>query len=208
MTFKINMSGASGYTGPYENQGSDLFPFQGITFGDIVKVETGVSKSESKNNLLNFEVICREDPASGCRVRKSQPVSGMRSDKKPNVVGLWDILTSVYTETLPLDAAIAKVKEFEGSELDADGAIEETLNRRVYFEVQARQFTRADGTTGWSSEIRNFLPKQKYLDAVKAKVAHRPNPPEASMTTTTPDAAASNSNSANSASMSKARSIM
>ena len=86
MAFDISFAGATEYT-PYEG-GSDVYPFDGLTFGDIVKIEEGDSKTGNK--MLIFTLACAEEEAKGLKVKKWVPVTGTRSDGKPNVLGLLE----------------------------------------------------------------------------------------------------------------------
>lgn len=175
----ISFAGSGGYAGPFEGAGSELLPFQGYTFGKISKVTEGTAK-ESKNATLKLEIICEEKGAEGMRLQKVQPVTGMRSDKKPNVQGLLDILFSVYSGIeATQDAAMARVRALEGQELDSAGIVQELTGQRVWIDVNARKYTRDDGTDGWSSDIRNFVGKKRYEDALGANIHHRKNPDEA-----------------------------
>lgn len=178
MGFMIDFNGSGAYAGPFEGAGSELLPFQGFTYGKIVKVSEGTSK-EAKNSTLKLEIVCEEQEASGMRLMKTQAVTGLRSDKKPNVQGLLDILFSVYSETEPQEKALERVKALEGQQMESAGIIQELTGQRVYLDVTARKYAREDGSDGWATDIRNFVGKQRYVDAKATNIHHRDLPEEA-----------------------------
>src|SRR3990167_2245131 len=170
MAFDISFAGATEYT-PYEG-GSDVYPFDGLTFGDIVKIEEGDSKTGNK--MLIFTLACAEEEAKGLKVKKWVPVTGTRSDGKPNVLGLLDVVASVHSESLTTEAAIAKSRALDGQQLNSAILIQQLTGKRVHYEVRARAFQRDDGTSGVNSECSNFVMKQKYIDAKAINSHHRP----------------------------------
>lgn len=171
---------------PFEGKGSDLFPFQGLTYGQIKKVTEG--SAESGNTTLTFEIVCRE-PADkqgrsgeGLRVVKTIPVTGLRKDGKANVLGLYEVLTSIYSGTEgSIEKAVAKIRELDGTQMDTKELADQMVETTVWFELQTKKFQRKDtGEDAWGSEVRNFVPKQKYSDQAAIDAHHRPNPAEMS----------------------------
>lgn len=173
MGFTISFAGAKDYT-PYEG-GGDLFPFDGLTFGKILKIEEAIAK-ESKNSMLVFTLGCDEAEARGLKAKKWVPVTGMRSDGKPNVLGLLDVVASVYSETMANEDAVAKARSLDGQNLDSAVIINQLTGRTLYYEVRARAFQRDDGTSGWSSEVANFSLKGKYNDLKSIDQHHKKLP--------------------------------
>jgi hypothetical protein len=170
MGFTISFAGAKDYT-PYEG-GGDLYPFEGKTFGKILKIEEGVAK-ESKNNMLIFTIGCEEAEAKGMKVKKWVPVTGNRSDGKPNVLGLLDVVASVYSENMNDEDAVAKARSLDGQNLDSAIITQQLTGKTVYYGVRARSYQRDDGTTAWSSEVENFTQKGKYSEAKSLNQHHR-----------------------------------
>lgn len=170
MGFTISFAGAKDFT-PYEG-GGDLFPFEGLTYGPILKIEEGQAK-ESKNQMLIFTIGCSENEAKGLKVKKWVPVTGMRSDGKPNVIGLLEAVASVYSESMSNEDAVAKARSLEGQNLDSGVILNQLTGKNVYFEVKARSYQRDDGTTAWSSELSNFKLKGQYLDMKNVGSHHR-----------------------------------
>jgi hypothetical protein len=173
--FTISFTGAKDYT-PYEG-GGDLYPFEGKTFGKILKIEEAVAK-ESKNNMLVFTIGCEEPEAKGMKAKKWVPVTGLRSDGKPNVLGLLDVVGSVYSETMSDEDSIAKARSLEGQNLDSAVIQSQLTGKTVYYEVRARSFQRDDGSTAWNSEIANFTYKGKYTESKGLNQHHRNLPPQ------------------------------
>jgi hypothetical protein len=173
MSFTISFAGAKEYT-PYEG-GGDLYPFEGQTFGQILKIEEAVAK-ESKNSMLVFTIGCAEPEAKGMKAKKWVPVTGMRTDGKPNVLGLLDVVASVYSESMSSEDAIAKARSLDGQNLDSNVIINQLTGKTVYYEVRARSFQREDGSSGWSSEIANFSVKSKYNDLKSIGQHHKELP--------------------------------
>ena len=116
--FTISFEGVEGYTGPMEG-GGGLVPFQGLTYGEILNITPGVSMSEAKNHTLKFEIMITEPEGKGFKVTKTQAVSGLRKDKKPNALGLIDIFYSVYSGGAKTnEEALAKARAHEGTSID------------------------------------------------------------------------------------------
>lgn len=183
-TFNLDFQGAKDYT-PYEGSGlGGLLPWQGMTFGRIVEIEKG--ESENKNKTLALTVEFTEKGAEGVKLQRVQAVTGIRKDQKPNILGLYDILTSVYSGTEPNEeAALAKVRALEGQSMNVDHIISLLMNQVVYVTVEAKKFTRKDGSAGWGSDIKNFIKKSRFEAAEKSNTHHRPNPPESAGGTAT-----------------------
>ena len=173
MGFTIQFEAAKDWT-PYEG-GGDLFPFEGLTYGIIKKIEAGISET-SKNHTLSFTLECEETEGKGLRVKKSQAVSGKRKDDKPNVVGLYEAIAAIHSVSMPAAEAQAKVQSLEGRGIDSDALIKELTGKRVAFEVAARSYAKGDGSTGWGSEVKNFVMWQRYSDAQATNTHHRKLP--------------------------------
>lgn len=174
MGFTISFAGAKDFT-PYEG-GGDLFPFEGLTRGPILKIEEAQAK-ESKNQMLVFTIGCDEPEGKGLKVKKWVPVTGMRSDGKPNVIGLLEAIASVYSENMSNEDAVAKARGLEGQNLDSALIMQQLMNKIVYYEVKSRSYQRDDGTTAWSSELSNFKLKGQYTDMKNVGSHHRNLPP-------------------------------
>jgi len=173
MGFTINFAGAKDFT-PFEG-GGDLFPFEGLTHGLVADIKE--SKAKSGNDMLVFTLVCAEAEAKGLKVKKYVPVTGMRSNGKPNVIGLLEALTSAYSESMPDADAVAKSRALEGQNLDSSVAIGALKGKPVYFEVKARVFQKDDGSSVWSSECSNFSMKGAYIEAKGNNTHHRNLPP-------------------------------
>ena len=182
--FTISFEGIEGYTGPMEGAGG-LVPFQGLTYGEIVSITPGVSQSEAKNHTLKFEIMITEPEGKGFKVSKTQAVSGLRKDKKPNALGLIDIFYSVYSSGAKTnEEALAKARAHEGTSIDVEGIRAEMVGQKVYFSVKARKYINKDtGREGWTSDLDNFIGRFRYDEAKAANVHHRPNPEESARTT-------------------------
>lgn len=178
MSFVIKMGdAAASYDGPFEG-GAPLLPFQGFTYAKIVEVTPG--KSAKGNQTLEFDMVCEEEPGVGFSLFKSQACTGLRSDGKENVLGLLDIVNSVYSTLEGSDsAAKERVRtEFAGKDMDAAGIIENLKGQRVYLEIAARAYVSQAGKKGWSTEVKNFIGRDRYTAQKAAGGHHRANPPE------------------------------
>jgi hypothetical protein len=172
MGFKIEFGKApSDYT-PFEGGGSDLFNFEGSVEAEITNVVEGKAKS-SGNDMLTFTYVATDADCKGQRLVKSVPCSGMRSDDKPNVLGLLDVLNSVYSATEATDeAALAKVRALAGKGLGSDKLITVLKGKKVFLEIHAREYEADSGNMIWSSDVRNHITRGKH-EANKSIGAHR-----------------------------------
>jgi hypothetical protein len=156
MGFKIEFGKApSDYT-PFEGGGSDLFNFEGSVEAEITNVVEGKAKS-SGNDMLTFTYVATDADCKGQRLVKSVPCSGMRSDDKPNVLGLLDVLNS---------GALA------GKGLGSDKLITVLKGKKVFLEIHAREYEADSGNMIWSSDVRNHITRGKH-EANKSIGAHR-----------------------------------
>lgn len=195
--FTISFEGVEGYTGPIEG-GGGLVPYQGLTYGEIVSITPGVSMSEAKNHTLKFEIMITEPEGKGFKVTKTQAVSGLRKDKKPNALGLIDIFYSVYSGSAKNnEEALAKARAHEGTSIDVEGIRAEMVGQKVYFSIKARKYLSKDsGREGWTTDLDNFISRFRYDEAKAANVHHRPNPEESQRTSEVVSAATVSSNGA------------
>ena len=192
MSFKIEFTGADGYV-PFEGSGSDLLNFEGMTFADIQEVETGEAQ-ESGNKTMKFTLLVADEEQyqnaspKGCRLVKVIPVTGLRKDKKPNVVGLLAVLHSAYSseDGTDDDKALARVKALNGKDIDADALCKSFKGKRVFIDVSSRQYTNNQGQLVWTSDVRNFVTKGKHTDAKAIGAHRRPLPPGVGATTAAP----------------------
>jgi hypothetical protein len=176
MAFNIVFNQAATFT-PFEG-GGDLYPFEGKTFGTISNVTE--DKSEKGNDQLVLDLVCDEQEAKGLKARKWIPVSGTRTDGKPNIIALYEALAAINSmcggpngEPLPSDAAVAKVRELEGRSVTSDQLIAALKGKRVCYEVAARTYAKQDGTTALGTEVKNFIMKSTYDDNKALNTHHR-----------------------------------
>lgn len=174
---RISMVGAAGYTGPSSPR-AQLLPFQGDTFGDIVEIEEGMSKTG--NVKLTFGIVVRETGGEGCRISKDQAVSGEMGGKRkgtPNVTGLYDIYYSAFTGAVSEEEARKMVEELEGQELDTAEVMEELKGKRVWFRVKAREVeSTKTGEVYMLSDIDRFISAQEFAANAESGNHHWPNP--------------------------------
>lgn len=169
MGFTIQLDGAKDWA-PHEG-GGDRYPFEGYTIGVIEKIEE--SKSAAGNDTLVFTVQCSEPEAKGLRARKWIPVSGMRKDNKPNVLGLFEALGAIYSTSMSQDEALAKVRALEGRQIDSDKLITSLVGKTVAYEVEDEAYTKQDGSSAVGTSLKNFIMKGRYDDAKATNTHHR-----------------------------------
>lgn len=170
MAFSINFGDTSDYT-RFEGGGSELLPNDGVYTAEIVKITEGESKTGNKT--LNFTFVVRDEDASGKRVMKTQPVTGVRKDNKANVHGLIDILSSAWSaEGLDKAAVDAQIQQLSGGQMTSEQIIQNFKGKLCYIDCAARSYISQAGTNVWTSDVRNMKLKDDF-EAAKSINAHR-----------------------------------
>lgn len=189
MALNINFGNTSEYT-RWEGGGSELLPFDGIFTCKVTKITEGKAKS-SGNDTLTFTLIVQDEDARGRTVLRTQAVSGVRKDGKPNVLGLIAILESAWSaEGLTDEGIQAKIQELAGKQLSTTELAEWLVGKEVYCEMQAQSFSGRDGRVVWTSNARNFKIKRELDDAKGVNAHRRPLPPAATAGAAAPAAGA------------------
>lgn len=161
---KISMTGGENYNGPSSPR-SQLLPFQGYTFGEIVEIVEGVSK-KSGNVTLTFSIRLSEPGVEGFKLSKVQAVSGEMSGKRagvPNVTGLYDIYFSTQTANGTEEEGRNLVRSLQQKEIDTTDVIRELQGQRVYMMVKDGTYTNPNtGDVVPTSEIDRFCSRQEF----------------------------------------------
>lgn len=174
---KIAFTGAANYNGPSSPR-AQLLPFQGYTYGEILEITEGQSKTG--NATLDFSIKTSEKDAEGFKLRKVQAVTGEMGGKRAgtqNVEGLFDIYFSTFTagDVAEKDAR-DMVQKLNNRELDTEEVIRDLTGQRVYMLVKARQYTNKDGTEVLTSDVEKFISKQEFVKNAAAPGHHWKNP--------------------------------
>lgn len=192
--FTLDFTGAAGFTPHTGGGGSDFLNFQGASYGVIEEITDGEAQ-QSGNKTMTFAIVLTDEEAyngvspKGSRLVTTIPVTGMRKDKKSNVVRLLEVLNSVYSAAASDEEAVAKVRALEGKAgVTFEFIKKQLVGKSVWFDVHADEYTNRDGERVWNTKINNFLTKGRYA-AMKEWNKHRkPLPPRA--LTTAPQASA------------------
>lgn len=168
--FNLDFSGASGFTPHEGGGGSDFLNFQGGSFGKIDSITDGESQA-SGNKTMTFGILLTDEEqyngvaAKGSRLVTTIPVTGMRKDKKSNIVRLLEVLNSAYSANFSDEESLQKVRALEGKQGVTFELIKKQLvGKEVWFDVHADEYTNKDGERVWNSKINNFITKAKYAD--------------------------------------------
>lgn len=183
--FGLDFTGAGGFTPFAGGGGSDFLNFQGATWGTIEDITDGESKT-SGNKTMTFGIVVGDDEMyngvspKGCRIVTTLPVTGIRKDKKSNIVRLLEVLNSAYSASNTDEESLGKVRALEGKQGVTFELIKKQLvGKKVWFDVKADEYTNKDGERVWNSKSDNFITKGKY-EAMKEWTKHRKAlPPQA-----------------------------
>ena len=168
---------------------SDLHPWNGQTYGDIVDVETGVAPEGFDNPgapTLEISIVTKDGDGKGKRVRKTLSMSGKNSKTgEDQILVYYRMLGSIASgltvcaDKAALETAATKfIKKVQTECTDSQSTIAFLKGKRVYYTVQEKLVRGKGGKKDfWTSDLKFFSSKLEYDTAGDAR--HQPLSPSA-----------------------------
>lgn len=171
MGFIVDFGDTSKYTVKTSQAKTDLVPKEGMYRAQIVSVDEG--KSASGNMTLRFNMVISDPDASGLRVAKTIPVTGVNAKGQKNIDQLLPVYESILSTDTPADQLQAAVqKKTNGRKGNSSELIAEFLGKTVYLDIRVKPLTNDDGRVAWVSDVAFFISKDK-LETFERRLAHR-----------------------------------
>lgn len=171
MGFSVDFSGASNHE--FQESGPKSLAQEGLYELQIVDVEEKTTGSGNQGFKVSMVIV---DPDErGKKLTKTIPLTGKRTDGKPNIGQYLDLLVSIYTGTgSSVEEATDKVAQFEGQSLQSDALKNAIMNKVCYGDVTSHIWKTPDGSQIPVFGVKNYVHAQRVADARESETHRRP----------------------------------